>query len=146
MLNHLPIIGSVILLFFFAHAIIFKKENIIRLSYIFFIIIGAMAALVYITGDPSAEIVEKLPGVKESIIEEHENYAVISLLLFILSGMLSIFALVSLYKKKLLPAWFIYSVLVVSFISVVAVSYTAKTGGEIMHPEISNQLPNELND
>lgn len=142
-LNHLPIVGSVILLFFFTHAVIYKKDNVIRISFFLYVIIAILAILVYLTGDPSAEIVEKLSGEKEAIIEEHENYAFISLLFFLLTGALSIAALFILNKKKIIPSWLTYFILTISIISVMSISYTAKTGGEIMHPEITNLQINQ---
>ena len=142
MLNHIPIIGTIIVLFFFTFAVIYKRENNIKQSFIFYIAIAIMAEFVFATGDPSAEIIKKIGGINESLIEEHENYAFISLMFFILMGVISMYALYLYKKSKIVPAWLKYSAVVISFISVLSVAYTAKTGGEIMHPEITNELKN----
>lgn len=141
MLNHLPIFGSVVLFFLMVHAIIYKKEKQVRI-YLWFYFILALATLpVFLTGDPAGDLIKKLPGITESSIDAHETFGYISLITILLLGVSALAALRFFRTRELLPAWFKYSFIIAAFVSVLAVSWTGKTGGDIRHSEITSELP-----
>jgi hypothetical protein len=140
MFNHLPIFGSIVLFFLMAHAIIYKKEKQIRI-YLWFYVLTALATIpVFLTGDPAGDLIKRLPGVSESSIDVHETFGYVSLILMLLLGVASLGGIRFFKTRELLPSWFKYTFIVVAFISVLAVSWTGKTGGEIRHSEITNGI------
>ena len=74
-LNHLPIIGSVIVFIFLGYAVFSKRYDLIKLSLWFLLIIALVLIPVYLTGDPAEETLEKLPDWTEGIVENHEEAA-----------------------------------------------------------------------
>ena len=99
---------------------------------------GLIAIPVYLTGEPAEETVEHLPGVLESIIEEHEEFAKFGLISAIVSGIAALVSLAFLRtdpdggKAKLL----LFATLALAAITVGTMGWTAKLGGVIRHTEI----------
>ena len=136
-LNHVPlffsITGGLILLYGFL-----RKNNSIKILSLYLIITAALFTVpVYLTGESTEEIVEKLPGVSEGLIEEHEEMAKIGLIIIIITGVAALAALVLKRKESLLkPALMLCVVL--SFASFGVMAQTAHLGGQIRHSEIRN--------
>jgi uncharacterized membrane protein len=134
-LNHVPlffsITGGLILLFGF-----FKKNDSIKIMSLYFLIAAALFTIpVYLTGEGTEEMVEKLPGVSENMIEEHEEMAKIGLIVIIITG---VAALASLFTRQ--KAGFFKTGLALcaflSFASFGVMAQTAHLGGQIRHSEI----------
>lgn len=142
MFNHLPIFGSVVLFFLMVHAVYFKKEKQVRIYLWFYIMVAVVTIPVFLTGDPSGDLIKKLPGISESSIDTHETFGYLSLITIMILGVAAAFVLRLFRSIEILPAWFQYSFVVIAFISVLAVSWTGKTGGEIRHSEITSELLN----
>ena len=107
----------------------------------------ALAAVpVYLTGEPAAEMVENLPGVSEQIIELHEEWALLSLLSAIATGVLAFGALI---LKRFSSANFarisMLAVLLLSFAAGAFMARTANLGGEIRHTEIRSTAAQNAN-
>jgi uncharacterized membrane protein len=134
-LNHAPLFfsisGGIILLY----GMIKKNEHIQRLSF-FFLVAGALLTIpVFLTGEGTEEMVEKLPGVSENLIEEHEEMAKIALGIILATGagaLLSLFF----HKNPAMNRFFLWSCLLLSLASFGAMSQTAHLGGQIRHTEI----------
>ena len=142
MFNHLPIFGMIVLFFLMAHAVIFKKEKLVRLYLWYFAAAALVTIPVYLTGDPSSEYLKSvLPGINNDLLENHETFGNISFYIILVLGVSGLGALRFFKNKEFLPSWFKYSFLIVALISVLAISWTGKTGGEIRHSEISTEYP-----
>jgi uncharacterized membrane protein len=140
MLNHLPIFGMIVLFFLMAHAVIFKKENLVRIYLWYFAAAALVTIPVFLTGDPSSEYLKSVfPGVNNELIENHETFGYISLIINLVLGVSGLTALRFFKNKEVLPSWFKYTFLIVALISVFAISWTGKTGGEIRHSETSSE-------
>jgi hypothetical protein len=138
MLNHIPIFGTIVLFFLFAHAIIYKKDHLVKVYLWFFALTALITIPVFLTGDPSSEYLKTFfPGVNSELIESHETFGYLSLIIILVLGASGLIALRVYKLKEIIPAWFKYSFLVVSFICVLIISWTGKTGGEIRHNEIT---------
>ena len=142
MFNHLPIFGSIVLFFLMIHAIFYKKEKQIKIYLWFYFLVALVTVPVFLTGDPAGELIKKLPRISESLIDTHETFGYISLIVILVLGVSSLAALRFFRTRELLPAWFKYSFLIASFISLLAISWTGKTGGEIRHSEITSEFLN----
>jgi len=136
-LNHVPLffsfIGGLVLIYGFI-----RKNESIKILSLYFMIAAALFTLpVYLTGEGTEEMIEKLPGISEGMIEEHEEMAKIGLIIIIITGVAALGALV--LKKKtsfLKPALILCAIF--SFVSFGVFAQTAHLGGQIRHTEIQN--------
>jgi glucan phosphoethanolaminetransferase (alkaline phosphatase superfamily) len=132
----------IVLFFLMAHAVIFKKEKLVRI-YLWYIAATALVTIpVFLTGDPSSDYLKAVfPGVNNDLIENHETFGYISLIIILVLGVSGLAALRFFKNREVLPSWFKYSFLIVALISVFAISWTGKTGGDIRHSEITAEHP-----
>ena len=74
-LNHAPLFLSIIGGGILILGMIKKNESFKNLSLYFLIAAALFTVSVFLTGEGTEELVEKLPGVNETAIEEHEYMA-----------------------------------------------------------------------
>jgi uncharacterized membrane protein len=142
MLNHFPIIGtlmgSAIMLFG-----IIKKQNSSKAIGAFIIVIMAVIAIsVMLTGEPAEESIEHLSGISKSLIHDHEEAAEKAFWMMEITGVFSLIALI-LYKIRSAFAskafWIAFSFSVITFFTMV---WAGNLGGKIRHPETSDTFIN----
>src|SRR3970040_649758 len=105
-LTHIPVIGIIFsgILLFIAFLTMDKKWQRVSYWFIFFVAISTIP--VYLSGEPTEEIIEKLAGVSESVIEEHETIALISFIAMEALGLLSIIGLIIYRNRPMFPGYF----------------------------------------
>ena len=138
-INHIPVLGTVFGTLLLVFGMAKKNEEIKRVSLGIFVIIAVATLPVYFTGEPAEEIVEPLPGVAESILEEHEESALIS---FIAVGILGVAAIGVLWRYRYtdtIPKRFVVAGLILSIIVFGLMAWTADLGGKIRHSEIRSE-------
>jgi uncharacterized membrane protein len=140
LLNHFPVIGVVFGFLFLAYAVTKESEELKKTSLGFFVLIAILALPVYFTGEPAEEVVKDLPGVTESVIEEHEEAALIALIAVEVLGVIALGGLFFFRGSTSLPSWFIKASLVLSLISVGLMAWTANLGGQVRHVEIRSDF------
>lgn len=136
LLNHLPIIivglGLVLLIL----ATWRGDDHLARVAFAFFATAAASALPVYLTGEGAEEAVDKLPGVSEALIEQHQEIALIAALV---AGALGVFSLWSLWRYRR-PAGLPPAIMRVAIAGALAatalMTYTGFIGGQIRHTEI----------
>lgn len=137
LLNHVPVIGMFFVAFILGVAIWRGNDGMAKLALATLAGIGAIAAVVYFTGEPAEEAVEHLAGVGESMIHEHEEAAEIA---FIGSSLAGLFAVALLLWSRTRPL--ARSLWTITLLGVLAVAglmaRTASLGGQIRHTEISS--------
>ena len=136
LLNHLPILGTLFGLLILTAGYIFKNISVKKTALGLFVLSAVMAIPAYLTGEGAEEIVENLPGVSESLMEEHEELA--NIFLWVV-GVLGLVALGTFYAdsngKKITPI--LYAITLVSAIgAMVFAQQVGTSGGEIRHSEI----------
>ena len=136
-LNHIPVLGLIGGFVILAWGT-FRSYADIQKTGLTILVVTAFAAIpVYLTGEPAEEVVEHLPGVSEQIIELHEDSALSSLVLAIVTGTI---ALVALFARRFASAKIaaagVYITLILSLVAGAAMAYTANLGGQIRHTEI----------
>ena len=137
MLNHLPIVGVMIGFLVLLAGVIWRSRPASMVGTLLLIMAAIVSIPVYLTGRSSEDIVEGLPGVTESVIDQHEGAAVASLALVTLTGVFALAAL--LLSRKRSPALRGYLVMITLFMSLLASTSmfrTANLGGQIRHTEI----------
>ena len=134
LMNHLPVLGSFFALLLFAGAL-YRKSVSLRFALWFTVALGAAAIVVYLTGGPTAENLEKLVGITEQSIERHEEAAEIATFG---AGALGALALLTLFvfRRREIPRWVGVSGLAGLTMLAAVMGWTANLGGQIRHSEI----------
>ena len=135
LLNHVPVIGIVFVIWLLSFALVRGSGELTRASFGFLALLGVISLVVYLTGEPAEESIERLPGYSGTLTEKHEEAALAATILVGAVGSLALAALV-VFRRKLLPRWTAASALVVSLIAAAMMAYTANLGGQIRHTEI----------
>lgn len=148
MLNHLPVVGVIFGFLILLWGVLRGYEEVKTVGLIVLVITALAAVPVYLTGEPAEEVVEHLPGVSEQIIELHEDAALPSLILAIVTGVLALGALIlKRFSAAAAAAARIsmLAVLLLSFVTGAFMARTANLGGQIRHTEIRQASQNNNN-
>ncbi len=137
--NHVPVLGSIFALIILAFGLFGANRVLRRTSYYIFIIVALFTLPVYFSGEGAEEVVEDIAGVSHAYIEEHEDLANISLYLMLITGGLSVLALIAGAKSQQKGKLYAKIILVVGLISFTTIAITAGHGGKIRHSEIRDQ-------
>ena len=135
LLNHFPVIGVVIVAFLLMAAVFRRSGELAKVSLAMLALVGAISILVFLTGEPAQDAVEKLPGISERIIDRHEDAARIATIVTAGIGALALGAL-AVYRRRALPRWVTLFALVGAVGSSAMMGYAANLGGQIRHTEI----------
>ncbi len=141
--NHLPIIFPIVGVIIMIIGLISKSEAVKRTAYLIFSI-GALAAIAAMaTGEGAEEVVEKISGVSESYIKNHEEAAETFAVLSYILGGISLFGLWTSFKQKSFSTIVSIGTLIFAVVVLFFAQQTGTTGGEIRHTEIrsGNNLP-----
>lgn len=138
LLNHFPVIGAIIAIGLLAFAFARKNTAIAKASLGLFAILGAMSVLVFLTGEPAEEAIEKLPGFSEAITEKHEEAALVATIALATLGAFSL-GVLAWFRRREVPRWLTLGTLMLSLVSGTLMSYTAYLGGQVRHTELRSQ-------
>jgi uncharacterized membrane protein len=135
-LSHFPIVGTIIGIGILMYGLFFKKLEIQKIAFVTFILMALLAIPVFLTGEEAGETVEKIAGVSEQLIENHEELAEKAIWLMGLLGVLSIVSLFAIIKNLS----FVKTISMVTFIVSIATfgvfAQVGNLGGQIRHSEI----------
>lgn len=140
LLNHFPVIGAVIGVLLLAFAAWRGGPELLRATFALYVLLAVVAVVVYLTGEPAEDAVEKLPGFSDALVERHETVALISTIAMGIAGVLALVA-IFVQRKRMLPAWAVRGGVVVGVGVVALMGYTANLGGQIRHTEIRGSTP-----
>lgn len=136
LINHLPLVGSIIGALILLAGLLFKSKATIRTGLITIVFSALSAMAVMFSGDKAEHAVENIAGIEEAFVEEHEHAAELYIKILLGAGILSLIAFfVSLGKNK---AYTVFGWLSLAAV-LAAIGFSVKvgkTGGEIRHPEI----------
>jgi uncharacterized membrane protein len=138
LLNHFPIIGTVIGLGLFVVSFVGKNDDLKRAS---FIVLAAMALLAlptFFSGIGADRAIRRDPAVSLGLIERHEGAAMLALFFMETVGAL---ALVGLWQRHRIStgkrwSWNLMAILLSSIATAGLMARVGATGGDIRHPEI----------
>lgn len=145
LINHLPILGSVLGGLVLAYAIFMRSVQIKIVSYYLLIISSLGAAIAYATGEEAEEAVENIQGVSKDMIEQHDDFAMISLIALVILGVASFVGLVLTFKNSVQTRNMAFVTLFISIISFCLVARTGYLGGQIRHSEMSSGSATQQN-
>ena len=137
-LNHFPIIGSVIGLGLFVVSLARKNDDLQRASLMVLAAMALLALPTFFSGIGAQRAIRRDPGVSAVLIERHEGAAILALFFMEIAGAL---ALVGLWQRHRLStgkpwSWNLVAILLCSVVTAGLMTRVGTTGGEIRHPEI----------
>jgi hypothetical protein len=135
LLNHVPVIGTIIGLCLLAWAVYRADQGIARATLGLFAILAVVALATFLTGEPAEEAVEGLAGVSEGAIERHEEAALLATVAVGILGAASLGAL-AWFRRRALPRRAMALMLALAMVPAGAMAWTASLGGQIRHSEI----------
>lgn len=142
-MNHFPVVGAIFGATILAWGIFRANVEVKNLGFAVMIVTALVAIPVFLTGEPAEETVEHLPGVFESAIGQHEDFAKLGLAASIASGVAALVSVIYSWFKPGGSFGRLISVgtLALSLVTVGMMGWTAKLGGVIRHTEISAAGP-----
>ena len=136
MVNHIPVLGTVLLVLFLTLALIRRSPGLIRTALSATLVLAVLTVPVYLTGEPAEEQVEGISGVEKTAIEHHEEQAKVGLIAVLATGALAALALWGARHRprriRVLSALVLLGLIVSSGLF----ALTAWTGGPIQHAEL----------
>jgi uncharacterized membrane protein len=138
-LNHVPLFLSLLGAIVLIAATIKKNRSFKKFS--LYLLVGAaiFTAPVFLTGEGTEEMVEKIAGVNETSIEQHEEMAKISLVIIVITGLIAVAGLI-LEKNTVVNRVIFIALVIFSFASFGTIAQTAHLGGLIRHSELNNNV------
>jgi len=139
LLNHFPIIGTIVGLVLFLISLVGKNGDLRRAGLIIFPAMALLAILAFFSGVGAQGAIKKLPGVSEALIERHQGSAMLALVFMEITGALS---LVGLWKSQGKSQgtshssnwnWSLSGVLLFSIVTVGLMARVETSGGDIRH-------------
>ncbi len=135
-LNHVPVIGLPIVLLLLAWALVRRSSELTRASFGLLTLLAIVTLVVQLTGEPAEELVEGLPGVIDSMVEVHEEAAVLGTIGMVIVGLVALIGLWRLRAGRDLARWYPSAVLVLGIVVAGMMGWIANLGGQIRHSEI----------
>jgi len=138
LLNHFPIIGTIVALGLFIGSFVGKNDDLKRSALIIFAVVALITLPAFFSGIGAQRAVRKEPGVSTAVIDRHEGAAILAMFLMLTTGAL---ALVELWKRRRIATerpWSgnILAILIFSLVTTGVMARVGSTGGDIRHPEI----------
>lgn len=139
-MNHLPILGVPFGIALLSAGVLRHSRELKQAALATFALAALFAVPVYLSGEPAEEAVEHRPGVSKSLLERHEDLALVSLISVSLLGIVSLGALVG-FRGREAPGAVLAVILVLSLASAGSLALTGAAGGGIRHDEIRQEVP-----
>src|SRR5579883_21781 len=136
LLNHIPVIGTIIAFCLFLTSFLGKNNDLRRSSLIIFAVVALLTIPTFLIGFGAQEEIKGLPGVSDALIVRHEGSAMLSLWFMLVTGGLALVGLWQSHRNAHAARWTVSSILFFSLVTVVLMARTGNTGGDIRHPEI----------
>jgi uncharacterized membrane protein len=140
MITHLPIAGTALGAVVMAYGLRTKSIQTQISAYFIFIISSIGATVSYLTGEAAEETVEKIAGITKNTIEEHEEFALITLVGLIILGVASVGAMILTIRRSAFTRNAAFVTLFISLISFGLAAWTGYLGGQIRHTEVRGHV------
>lgn len=136
LLNHFPIIGTIIGLCLFLGALIGKSEDLEWASFVVFLGIALLSIPTYMSGAAAQDAIKDLPGVSAALMGAHQDAALLAYLFMEITGAVAWFGLWQFRRNSRMGRGVVYAVLVLAVLTVGLMANAGNLGGLIRHPEI----------
>jgi uncharacterized membrane protein len=136
LLNHFPIVGTLIAAAIMVYAIIKNNAKFKDLAAVLIVALAIITVIVNSTGEGAEDAVENLAGINQAAIEAHEDAAKPALILSIAAGLFcAIYLVQSIRKLPLRKTVFIVSA-ILTVLTFAAMARTGYYGRQIRHTEL----------
>jgi uncharacterized membrane protein len=142
LINHLPIIGSLLGSLVLVYGIWVKSDET-KIAGFGVLIISAIGAIIaYVTGEGSEDAIEKIAGVSKQAIEQHGDFALYAMIALIAAGLASILGLFFTIRKSPFANILSIITLIIALVGFGLAGRTGYQGGQIRHTEINSTTAN----
>ncbi len=136
--NHLPIVGLLIGFLVLVTGFLLKKPEV-KVTALGIFVFSALASIAaFYSGEGAEEIVERVSGISETLINKHEESAEIFFIFILILGAISLITMFLEIKKLKFSKFGFALVIILSLVAGVLAINVGTTGGEIRHTEIKN--------
>lgn len=135
MVNHIPVVGSVGAFLVLLIGFIRKSDEIKKLGLFIFILVALGSIPAFLSGDKSEKIAKSFPGIEKGMIHDHEEAAESAFITLEIVGGIALLSLLIASKKSSIAKGLTVLVLLGGIASAGMMSWAAKLGGVIRHPE-----------
>jgi uncharacterized membrane protein len=136
LLNHFPVIGSIIGFGLFFVSFFRKSDDLRRGSLIVFAAVALIAIPVFASGKGAQLMLKGKSGISDDFVQRHEGAAMLALWVLEATGAFSLAGLWQFHRRGQMARWNLPVVLIFSFLAVGLMVRTGNTGGEISHVEV----------
>ncbi|MBI2568812.1 MAG: hypothetical protein HYV63_17470 [Candidatus Schekmanbacteria bacterium] len=140
-LNHLPPIGALFALIAVIAGALRNEDAVLRLGLVVGTAALSLIVPVYLTGERAEEVAERLPGVTEELIHEHEEAAEAALAVALVAAAVSGGGLVAWRLSPRLKRAAVSATVVLYLAALGAATNAGRLGGEIRHSELRGSPP-----
>ncbi len=139
MLNHAPVIGLLLALALLLIGMFRDRSSLKEAAFVALVLTGALAAIVYYSGDAAGELLGSLPDISQADPLAHSSMALYALAGAAASGLLALGALVVSRRSPRSGTWFLVLSLLLAAVTAPLMLETADLGGRMRHPEIQRR-------
>jgi len=136
LLNHFPVIGTIIGGGLFLLALITNSDDLKRASLLVLLGIALISIPTYMSGNGAQQALASQPGVSKSLVETHEGVALEGIAFMEFTGAFAWLGLWQLRRLRRIPRWNLGVILILTVASLVLMARASNIGGEIRHSEI----------
>jgi uncharacterized membrane protein len=136
LLNHFPIIGTLIGGGLFMLSLITNSNDLKRASLTILMGISLIAIPAYMSGNGAQEAIKAIPGVSKAQIEGHEGAAMIAMIFMVATGAFAWLALWQFRRLARIPNWNLAVILILTAATFGLMARAGNMGGDIRHSEI----------
>lgn len=140
LLNHFPIIGTLIALIIFLVGLALQNQTLKQTSYWTFFLIALVSLATYYSGTQAAHTVEELPNVTEALVHRHKAVAGWALVVLEITGALGLAGIFFFRRAKNGTPWLNPTFLVVAIAATTLMAWAGMHGGTIRHTEVRGEL------
>ena len=134
---HIPVLGSLLVLFLGIRAIKRQKSSQYKSFYWVSLAVAVFSAIAYFTGpDTATWVQEQMQNYPKEILETHALWGRIAFSVSVLSGLLGIMALANYAQEEKPHSSVPWIALFISLLLVIIFAYTAHIGGYIRRPDL----------
>lgn len=134
--NHFPIVGVLVGFLVLISGYIIKIRQVKNTALGIFVFSALISIAAFYSGEGAEEIVENIPGVSETLLHDHEEYAALFFTTILILGAVSLTTLFLEYTKSRFAKYGLAVVFLLSITSIIISKYVGTSGGEIRHTEI----------
>lgn len=147
--NHFPIVGILIGFLTLIGGLLLRKSDVKITALGIFVFSAITSIFAFYSGEGAEEVVENLPGISETLIHSHEEYAETFFLVTLVLGAVALIGLIGEIKKSRFSKYLTILVLLAAMFDGLLAINVGISGGEIRHSEIRSNakvIPLEVDD